>query len=100
MTETSDRAVREPGVAAEPTLEQVGDALARHVGAAGWDPEPFVAVVRAGLLDSLLRLPDGSPRRVRGELAGGWLSDQFALAEDAEVLRAVRRLVEEDRATT
>jgi hypothetical protein len=66
------------------------------VASAGWDPEPFGVVVRNGLLERLVYRPDGSLRRVRGELAGGWLSDQFALADDEEILREVRRLVDED----
>jgi hypothetical protein len=66
------------------------------VTSAGWDPEPFVVVVRHGLLDALVHRPDGSLRHVRGELAGAWLSDQFALAHDDEILREVRRLLEEE----
>ncbi len=66
------------------------------VASAGWDPEPFGVVVRNGLLERLVYRPDGSLRRVRGELAGAWLSDQFALADDDEILREVRRIVEED----
>ena len=72
------------------------DEIRAIVSAAGWDPEPFVAVAKAGLLDALLRRPDGTPRRVKGELAGGWLSDQFALADDEQILQEVRDLVEED----
>jgi hypothetical protein len=66
------------------------------VASAGWDPEPFGVVVANGLLERLVYRPDGSLRRVRGELAGAWLSDQFALADDDEILREVRRIVEED----
>lgn len=63
----------------------------RRVTAAGaWDPEPFVAIARAGLLERLLTRPDGAPRRVRGELAGAWVSDELSLADDQEVLDAVR----------
>ena len=65
------------------------------VAGGGWDPEPFAAVAAHGLLAPLLALPDGSARRVRGELAGAWLSDLFALAEsDDEVVAAVRELLE------
>jgi hypothetical protein len=63
---------------------------------AGWDPEPFVVVTKHGLLERLVRCPDGTPRRVRGELAGGWLSDRFALADDEEILREVHALLEND----
>lgn len=68
------------------------------VSSGGWDPEPFDVVVRNGLLERLVYRPDGSLRRVRGEFAGAWLSDEFALATDEEILRAVRTLVEEDAA--
>ncbi len=66
------------------------------VASAGWDPEPFGVVVRNGLLERLVYRPDGSLRRVRGELAGAWLSDQFAMADDDEILREVRRVLDED----
>jgi hypothetical protein len=66
------------------------------VSSAGWDPEPFAAVVRNGLLHRLVYLRDGSLRRVRGELAGAWLSDQFALASDEEILRAVQDVINAD----
>ncbi len=59
----------------------------------GWEPDPFVAVAEAGLLETFLRTPDGSARRIRGELAGGWLCDQFATADDAEILTAVREQI-------
>lgn len=72
------------------------DEIRSIVASAGWDPEPFVVVARAGLLDALLHRPDGTPRRVKGELAGGWLSDQFALADDEQILLEVRKLVAED----
>lgn len=65
------------------------------ISCGGWDAEPFVVLARAGLLDKLLLLPDGSPRRIRGELAGGWASDQLALADDEEVLRRVRRVLDD-----
>lgn len=67
------------------------------VAGGGWDPEPFAAVAAHGLLAPLLALPDGSARRVRGELAGAWLSDHFALADsDDEVVAAVRELLSGD----
>lgn len=66
------------------------------VASGGWEPEPFVVVARNGLLESFVHRPDGSMRRIRGELAGAWLSDQCALAEDDEILREVRRIVEGD----
>jgi hypothetical protein len=57
--------------------------------AGGWDPEPFVAIAGAGLLERLVTRPDGTPRRVRGELAGAWVSDELSLADDQQVLDAV-----------
>lgn len=63
------------------------------VSSGGWDPEPFVAVSRAGLLEALLHLEDGTPRRVGGELAGAWVSDQFALADEAQTVAAVEALL-------
>lgn len=72
------------------------DEIRMIVASAGWDPEPFGVVVREGLLDQLVHRADGSPRRVRGELAGAWLSDQFALADDEqEIVAAVRQVIEE-----
>ncbi|MDA8291964.1 MAG: hypothetical protein M0Z33_09850 [Actinomycetota bacterium] len=72
------------------------DELRAIVSSAGWDPEPFVVVVRNGLLDRLVHLPDGTLRRVGGELAGAWLSDEHASSEEDAILAAVRRLVEAD----
>jgi hypothetical protein len=68
------------------------------VSSGGWDPEPFDVVVRNGLLERFIYHPDGSLRRVRGELAGAWLSDEFALSADEEILRAVRTLVDDGTA--
>lgn len=75
------------------------DEIRAVVACGGWDPEPFAVVARHGLLDRLLHRPDGSLRRVRGELAGGWLSDEFALADDEEVLAAVRKALDEQDAS-
>lgn len=76
------------------------DDIRTIVSSAGWDPEPFVTVVENGLLEQFVHRPDGTLRRIRGELAGGWLSDQFALASDEEILRAVRKVVDEDVTTS
>lgn len=62
--------------------------------ARGWDPDPFVTLDRAGLLERLLVAPDGSPRRIDGELAGGWVSDELALADDEEILRRVHQILD------
>lgn len=72
------------------------DQIRTIVGSAGWDPEPFVPVVERGLLERFVRGRDGSPRRIRGELAGGWLSDRFALADDEEIVREVQGILDED----
>ncbi len=74
------------------TVEQIR--LATEAG--GWDPDPFVTLAGAGLLERFLRLPDGSVRRVKGALAGGWLSDELAMADDEEVLSAVEAILAED----
>jgi len=66
------------------------------VPAGGWDPEPFAVIAKAGLLGPLLYRADGTPRRIRGELAGAWVSDQLALASDAEVLRQVSEVIAKD----
>jgi hypothetical protein len=71
------------------SLEEIGLVLA----GGGYDPDPFVALARAGLLERLLRLPDGSPRRVHGELAGRWVSDELALADDDQVVEAVGKVL-------
>lgn len=64
--------------------------------AGGWSPEPFVVLARAGLLEALLRVPDGSIRRCRGERVGGWVSDELTTADDATVVGAARDLIERD----
>lgn len=59
--------------------------------AGGWEPDPFVVLADAGLLKDFLTQPDGEVRRVHGERAGAWLSDEFALAEKETILAAVRQ---------
>lgn len=54
--------------------------------AGGWEPDPFVALANAGLLEDFLTGPDGGVRRVHGERAGAWLSDELALADEAEII--------------
>lgn len=63
--------------------------------AGGYDPEPFEVLARAGLLRSSLLLDDGGPRLIRGERAGAWISDTFALSTEAEILQGVEREVAE-----
>jgi hypothetical protein len=67
------------------------------IASGGWDPDPFVTLANAGLLEEFLRAPDGSARRVRGELAGRWASEQLALADDEEVLEAARWVIGTDK---
>lgn len=76
---------------AESSLDLPDIALVLRSG--GWDPDPFVVLERAGLLEALLVCPDGTPRRVDGELAGAWMSDELALAEDAEILARAKALI-------
>lgn len=69
------------------------DEIRLVASAGGWDPEPFAVLAREGLLGAFLRVPDGSIRRVRGELAGTWASDELALSDDDEVLEVARRII-------
>jgi hypothetical protein len=62
----------------------------------GWDPEPFVPLAKAGMLDRFLKTARGTVRRIQGELAGGWLSDECALAEPEEILDVVRSVLESE----
>lgn len=70
--------------------------IRRVIGARGWDPDPFVVLADAGILEPALVGPDGSPRRVDGELAGAWISDELALAGREEILRRVRAIIGQD----
>lgn len=71
------------------------DQIRLVTGAGAWDPDPFVVLAEAGLLESFLTGPDGSPRRVRGERAAVWLSDELASADADKVLEAVRGILSE-----
>jgi hypothetical protein len=59
----------------------------------GYDPDPFAPLARAGLLYPALHLSDGSPRFIRGERAGAWISDSFALSSPREILEGVERAI-------
>ncbi len=72
------------------SLEEIASVLS----CGGWDPDPFVVLSDAGLLDGVLHLPDGSCRRVRGELAGAWVSDTLALADDSDVIERARAVID------
>jgi hypothetical protein len=47
------------------------DEIRQVVAFGGWDPEPFVVLARAGVLEAILRSADGSPRHIRGVLVEG-----------------------------
>jgi len=49
-------------------------------------------LARRGLLSAALNGSDGAVRRIDGELAGGWISDQFAAAADEDLLGWARQL--------
>ena len=63
-------------------------------GSRGWDPDPFVCLARAGLLERLVTAPDGTPRRIDGELACGWVSDHLATAGDDEIVARVTAVID------
>lgn len=70
--------------------------IRRVTHARGWDPDPFVVLADAGLLEPALVGPDGSPRRIDGELAGAWISDELALAGREEILQRILAIIEHD----
>lgn len=69
------------------------DQIRLVTAAGGWEPDPFVVLAGAGLLEQFLSLPDGTIRHVRGERAGAWVSDELALAEEKDLLDAVRKVL-------
>ena len=76
------------------------DEIRLVVSSGGWDPDPFVVLAREGLLTPLLTRTDGSCRHIRGERAGGWVSDEMAMASDAEVIAVARAVLAEDEASS
>ena len=60
------------------------------VSAGGYDPEPFEALQRAGLLHEALREGEDGTRCIDGERAGAWISDQMAETTDSETVSRVR----------
>jgi hypothetical protein len=62
----------------------------------GWDPDPFVVLDKAGLLETLLVAPDGTTRHVEGELVGAWLSDELAMADDDEIVAKAAAVIAGD----
>jgi hypothetical protein len=59
----------------------------------GYDPDPFVALSGAGLLRQALCDDNGQVRRVGGERAGAWISDQLNMATADDVVDRVRTLI-------
>ena len=70
------------------------DEIKAVFAAKGYDPEPFEALARAGLLDTALQLDDGSPRFIHDEHAGAWISDTFAMSSDQETLQGVAQAID------
>ncbi len=79
---------------AESPLEISKIAMVMRSG--GWDPDPFVALDKAGILEALLVAPDGTTRHVEGELVGAWLSDELAMADDDEIVAKATALIASD----
>lgn len=63
------------------------------VAGGGYDPDPFVALSSAGMLREALFSDAGKARRIEGERAGTWISDQLNEARADEVVSRVRSLV-------
>jgi hypothetical protein len=59
------------------------------VACGGYDPEPFEALDRAGILRTALYVAEDTPRMVKGERAGVWISDELALLTDEEVVERI-----------
>jgi hypothetical protein len=59
----------------------------------GYDSDPFVALSGAGLLRQALCDDNGQVRRVGGERAGAWISDQLNMAAADDVVDRVRTLI-------
>lgn len=70
------------------SLEQ----MALVIGSGGYDPDPFVTLARAGLLERALRF-DGCKRRIDGAPAGAWLSDTLATASEDEIIQRTRDMI-------
>ena len=105
----------------EPTLAKIADALATHEAADGTLQAGVAVQLRNergwdGRLVDLLEVlaeddqssatasstgsstvPTGLPRRIQGQLAGGWRSDRLALtAHDEVILRGVHQVLAAD----
>lgn len=66
--------------------------ITKIIDAGSYDPDPFTALASHGLLERVLHDEHGALRRVDGELAGRWVSDQFADAPDTKILAWAEQL--------
>jgi hypothetical protein len=71
------------------------DQLRLVLRSGGYVPEPFTALARAGLLTSALCDESGELRRIKGERAGTWVSDELALLTPETTIAAMRRVIAE-----
>jgi hypothetical protein len=71
------------------------DQLRLVLRSGGYDPEPFTALAAAGLLTRALCDETGELRRVKGERAGIWISDELALLTPEAMIAAVRGAIAE-----
>ena len=65
--------------------------------ARGYDVEPFCILAKHGLFTEALLDAGGEVRRVNGERAGTWISDQLALATPEEIVHTVSNLIADQR---
>lgn len=70
------------------------------ISAGGYDPDPFVTLARHGWLEKVLADGAGAVRRINGELAGAWMSDQFAEAADEDILAWAEKAAPHDSAAS
>ena len=73
------------------------DQLRLVLRSGGYIPEPFTALARAGLLNRVLSDASGEVRRINGERAGTWVSDELALLSPEATIDAVRRAIAESK---
>ena len=81
-----------PWVESSLTIDEIGSVIE----CGGLDPDPFAFLAHAGLLQSFLCTPDGRHRRIQGELAGGWLGDEYPLADEIEIIEVARAAIRGD----
>ena len=71
--------------------------IAMVLESGGYDPDPFVSLASAGLLSDALFHHDGTHRRVGGEQAGTWISDQLNAATAAEIVERTEVMIAETK---